>query len=174
MANNTDNKTAKAIHINELRRALDISRIDRTPVDLDCWKAGDGSIIQYRGWLVKSSSWQQGTHNLYNSLAAAVSANIARIRKENIREALDGKEPTHKATWNAVCLADFGDNGAAFVALPQIPPRNVSWFSQGKWVHLAKIAFEKFYMRKIKKGTSEHIFEKMVMSSLGIMKLKDK
>jgi UDP-N-acetylmuramoylalanine--D-glutamate ligase len=29
-----------------------------------------------------------GTHNLYNSLAAAVSANIARIRKENIRDAL--------------------------------------------------------------------------------------
>ena len=92
----------------------------------------------------------------------------------NIREALDGKEPSHKATWNAVCLADFGDNGAAFVALPQIPPRNVSWFSQGKWVHLAKIAFEKFYMRKIKKGTSEHVFEKMVLNSLGIMKLKDK
>ncbi len=92
----------------------------------------------------------------------------------NIREALDGKEPTHKATWNAVCLADFGDNGAAFVALPQIPPRNVNWFSQGKWVHLAKIAFEKFYMRKIKKGTSEHIFEKMVLNAMGIMKLKDK
>ncbi|MBK8120575.1 MAG: NAD(P)/FAD-dependent oxidoreductase [Sulfuritalea sp.] len=92
----------------------------------------------------------------------------------NIREALDGKEPTHKATWNAVCLADFGDNGAAFVALPQIPPRNVNWFSQGKWVHLAKVAFEKFYMRKIKKGTSEHIFEKMVLNAMGIMKLKDK
>lgn len=58
--------TGKAIHINELRRALDISRIDRTPVDLDCWKLSDGSIIRYRGWLVKSSSWQQGTHNLYN------------------------------------------------------------------------------------------------------------
>lgn len=58
--------TPRAIHINELRRALDISRIDRTPVDLDCWKGSDGSIIQYRGWLVKSSSWQQGTHNLYN------------------------------------------------------------------------------------------------------------
>ncbi|MCF8178677.1 MAG: NAD(P)/FAD-dependent oxidoreductase [Sulfuritalea sp.] len=92
----------------------------------------------------------------------------------NIREAMDGKEPSHKATWNAVCLADFGDNGACFVALPQIPPRNVNWFSQGKWVHLAKIAFEKFYMRKIKKGTSEHVFEKMVLNALGIMKLKDK
>ena len=27
-------KTPRAIHINELRRALDISRIDRTPVNL--------------------------------------------------------------------------------------------------------------------------------------------
>ena len=92
----------------------------------------------------------------------------------NIREQLDGKEPSHKATWNAVCLADFGDTGACFVALPQIPPRNVNWFSSGKWVHLAKVAFEKYYMRKIKKGTSEHVFEKMVLNALGIMKLKDK
>ena len=33
-----------------------------------------------------------GTHNLYNSLAAAVSANIAKIRKENIRQALGSFE----------------------------------------------------------------------------------
>lgn len=92
----------------------------------------------------------------------------------NIRDELGGKEPSAKATWNAVCLADFGDSGACFVALPQIPPRNVNWFSEGKWVHLAKIAFEKYFMRKMKKGTSEHVFEKMVMNALGIMKLKDK
>ncbi len=92
----------------------------------------------------------------------------------NIRDELDGKQPGTKATWNAVCLADFGDTGACFVALPQIPPRNVNWFSQGKWVHLAKIAFEKYFMRKMKAGTSEPLFEKMVMNALGIMKLKDK
>ncbi len=92
----------------------------------------------------------------------------------NIRDELDGKQPSTKATWNAVCLADFGDTGACFVALPQIPPRNVNWFSQGKWVHLAKIAFEKYFMRKMKAGTSEPLFEKMVMNALGIMKLKDK
>jgi len=92
----------------------------------------------------------------------------------NIRDQLEGREPHAKATWNAVCLADFGDTGACFVALPQIPPRNVNWFSEGKWVHLAKIAFEKYFMRKMKKGTSEHVFEKMVMNALGIMKLKDK
>jgi hypothetical protein len=90
----------------------------------------------------------------------------------NIREQLDGKAPSHRATWNAVCLADMGDTGIAFVALPQIPPRNVNWFSEGKWVHLAKIGFEKYFLRKLKKGTSEPFYEKFVMKSLGIAKLK--
>jgi hypothetical protein len=49
----------------------------------------------------------------------------------------------------------MGDTGAAFVALPQIPPRNVNWFKKGKWVHLAKIAFEKYFLRKIKTGNSD-------------------
>ena len=90
----------------------------------------------------------------------------------NIRNVLDGKEPDQKATWNAICLADFGDTGAAFVALPQIPPRNVNWFKEGKWVHLAKIAFEKYFLRKMKKGTTEPIYEKYVLGVLGIKKLK--
>jgi sulfide:quinone oxidoreductase len=91
----------------------------------------------------------------------------------NIRAALDGQEPTKTATWNAVCLADFGDSGAAFVALPQIPPRNVNWFSEGKWVHLAKIGFEKYFLRKMRNGTSEPVFEKMVLKAMGIAKLKN-
>ncbi|HEV2220667.1 MAG TPA: NAD(P)/FAD-dependent oxidoreductase, partial [Casimicrobiaceae bacterium] len=90
----------------------------------------------------------------------------------NIRDQLDGNAPAAKATWNAICLADFGDSGVAFVALPQIPPRNVNWFAEGKWVHLAKIAFEKYFMRKMKKGTSEPIYEKYVLKALGIVKLK--
>lgn len=44
----------------------------------------------------------------------------------NIVEELAGQEPTHKATWNALCLADFGDSGVAFLAIPQIPPRNTT------------------------------------------------
>jgi sulfide:quinone oxidoreductase len=90
----------------------------------------------------------------------------------NIRALIDGGEPARRATWNAVCLADFGDTGIAFVALPQIPPRNVNWTSEGKWVHLAKIAFEKYFIRKMKKGVSEPIFERYVMKALGIAKLK--
>jgi sulfide:quinone oxidoreductase len=91
----------------------------------------------------------------------------------NIRNVLDGREPDEKATWNAICLADMGDTGAAFVALPQIPPRNVNWFKEGKWVHLAKIAFEKYFIRKMKKGTTEPLYEKYVLGALGIKKLKD-
>jgi sulfide:quinone oxidoreductase len=90
----------------------------------------------------------------------------------NVTDAIAGLGPSHKATWNAVCLADMGDTGIAFVALPQIPPRNVNWFSEGKWVHLAKVGFEKYFIRKMKKGTSEPFYEKFIMSSLGITKLK--
>ena len=97
---------------------------------------------------------------------------MVRAAAHNIRAVLDGKAPDQKATWNAICLADFGDTGAAFVALPQIPPRNVNWFKEGKWVHLAKIAFEKYFMRKMKKGTTEPLYEKYVLGVMGIKKLK--
>ena len=90
----------------------------------------------------------------------------------NIRDVIDGKEPTHRATWNAVCLADFGDSGVAFIALPQIPPRNVNWFSEGKWVHVAKVTYEKYFLGKMKAGNSEPAFERLLMKMMGIMKLK--
>ena len=92
----------------------------------------------------------------------------------NIADELQGRTPDTKATWNAICLADMGDTGAAFVALPQIPPRNVNWFKKGKWVHLAKIAFEKYFMRKMKSGNSEPIYEKYVLKALGIVRLAEK
>ncbi len=91
----------------------------------------------------------------------------------NIGQLLRGQEPDNVGTWNAVCLADFGDSGVAFVAQPQIPPRNVNWASSGKWVHLAKIGFEKYFLRKVKKGTSEPYYEKTAMKILGIDKLKE-
>jgi len=91
---------------------------------------------------------------------------------DNIKDELDGKAPSAHATWNAICLADMGDTGAAFVALPQIPPRNLSWMKKGKWVHYAKIAFEKYFIRKMKKGSWEPIYERFVLKALGINRLK--
>lgn len=90
----------------------------------------------------------------------------------NIASLLKGEEPSEVGTWNAVCLADFGDGGIAFVAQPQIPPRNVNWSSQGKWVHYAKIGFEKYFLRKIRMGKSEPFYERLALQALGIDKLK--
>ena len=89
----------------------------------------------------------------------------------NIAHELAGKPATHKGSWNAICLADMGDTGAAFVALPQIPPRNVNWFKKGKWVHLAKIAYEKYFLFKMKSGSSEPVYEKHILQLLGIKRL---
>jgi sulfide:quinone oxidoreductase len=90
----------------------------------------------------------------------------------NIREQLEGKEPSHKPTWNALCLADFGDRGVAFLAMPQIPPRNVQWSSEGRWVHWAKVAYEKYFLRKVRKGVSEPFYERTILRLMGIMRLK--
>ena len=101
---------------------------------------------------------------MIESMVAATVANIAAD--------IDGKSPSAEATWNAICLADMGDTGIAFVALPQIPPRNVTWARKGKWVHLAKIAFEKYFLHKIRTGNTDPVYEHQVLKLLGIEKLK--
>ena len=101
---------------------------------------------------------------MIESMSTAIAANLAAL--------LAGKAPTAEASWNAVCLADFGDGGVAFVAQPQIPPRNVNWSSSGKWVHLAKIGFEKYFLRKVRKGESEPFYEKLALHVMGIRKLR--
>ncbi len=92
---------------------------------------------------------------------------------ENIVAEIAGRAATAQATWNAICLADFGDSGAAFVALPQIPPRNVTWAKEGRWVHLAKIVFEKYFLRKVRTGSIAPVYEKYVLKALGIVSLKE-
>jgi len=91
----------------------------------------------------------------------------------NIGEILRGRPPKFQGTWNAVCLADFGESGVAFVAQPQIPPRNVNWSASGRWVHAAKIGFEKYFIRKMRKGESEPFYESAALNMLGIGKLKN-
>ncbi|CUT14785.1 FADdependent pyridine nucleotidedisulphide oxidoreductase [Bradyrhizobium sp.] len=91
----------------------------------------------------------------------------------NIGALLRGKEPTAQPTWNAICLADFGDSGVAFLAQPQIPPRNVNWSSKGEWVHYAKVAFEKYFLRKMRRGESEPFYERFLLDKLNITKIKE-
>jgi sulfide:quinone oxidoreductase len=101
---------------------------------------------------------------MIESMVTATAMNIASmIRRE---------EAVEVGSWNAVCLADFGDSGVAFVAQPQIPPRNVNWSASGKWVHYAKVGFEKYFLRKIRIGKSEPFYERLALQALGIDKLR--
>ncbi|MDE3034458.1 MAG: FAD-dependent oxidoreductase [Nitrospirota bacterium] len=92
----------------------------------------------------------------------------------NIQADIENNPKRETATWNAICLADMGDTGMAFVALPQMAPRDVTWAKKGKWVHLAKIGLEKYFLRKMKKGVSEPFYEKAILKAIGIAKLERK
>ena len=40
-------------------------------------------------------------------------------------------------------------------------------------MHLAKVGFEKYFLRKIRRGESEPFYENFLLDQLGIQKLKD-
>ncbi|HUJ79860.1 MAG TPA: FAD-dependent oxidoreductase [Nitrospiria bacterium] len=92
----------------------------------------------------------------------------------NITADIENSPKREIATWNAVCLTDMGDTGMAFVALPQMAPRDLTWAKKGKWVHLAKIALEKYFLYKMKRGVSEPFYERAVLNAMGITKLRGK
>ncbi len=101
---------------------------------------------------------------MIESMVTAIAANLKQI--------IDGQSPTNEASWNAICLADFGDGGVAFMAQPQIPPRNINWSASGGWVHAAKIAFEGYFLRKVRKGQAEPLYEKLALELIGVHKLR--
>lgn len=53
------------IHINEGMQLLDIARDSRQKVNIMAWDS-KGNIIEYKGWLVTSSSWKKGFHRIMN------------------------------------------------------------------------------------------------------------
>ncbi|MCL2011730.1 MAG: FAD-dependent oxidoreductase [Cystobacterineae bacterium] len=92
----------------------------------------------------------------------------------NIQADLTGRKATARATWSTLCLADLGDTGALFVGLPQIPPRNTTWARMGWWARWGKIVFERYFLTKMRWGTSEPLFEKYMFKALGISRLEKK
>lgn len=93
---------------------------------------------------------------------------------QNIAAEINGQQPDFEGSWSAFCLADMGDTGAAFIAVPQLPPRNIMWYKQGKWAHFGKIAFEKYFIAKMKTGVSEPFYEKWLLDAIGLRRLDKK
>lgn len=80
-------------------------------------------------------------YSIQNEVDAAV---------RNIAAAMNGEALTSPAPLRAKWLSDMTKSGAAYLSEPQIPLRNINWLKEGKWVHLAKVDFENYFINKIK------------------------
>jgi len=101
------------------------------------------------------------TGQMNESMALAVAHNIAVDLG-----VLKGKKVT--PTLSAICFADMGDQGIAFLADPVIPPRNKSYAVKGRWVHWVKMAFEHYFLQKMRAGVALPFYEELSLKVLGM------
>lgn len=97
------------------------------------------------------------TGQMTEAMGLAVAYNIA-IQLGVLKE--DLKTPTLEA----ICFAEFGDTGIAYVAAPVLPDpetgvRRYSYAKQGRWVNWVKTAFEQYFMWKMRLGWGLPWFE---------------
>lgn len=55
----------RPLHFKKAQQLLDIARETHQKVNVSAWDQ-KGNVIEYRGWLVSSSSWRKGWHKLIN------------------------------------------------------------------------------------------------------------
>lgn len=76
-------------------------------------------------------------------------------------------------TLEAICMADFGDTGIIFIADPVLPDpvtgkRRRSVAKKGRWVSWSKMAFEKFFLTKMRLGMAVPWFERWGLQMMGL------
>lgn len=69
---------------------------------------------------------------------------------QNILAHLGDAPLTSHVQQRAKWLTDMGSTGAAYLSEPQVPLRDINWMRQGRWVHQAKVDFEKYFVNKIR------------------------
>ena len=90
------------------------------------------------------------------------------------------KAPLQVPTLDALCFADFGNTGIAYIAAPVLPDpetgkRKRSYAARGPWVSWVKAAFEEYFMLKTQSGLGMPWFEKLGLRALfGLKMLKAK
>jgi sulfide:quinone oxidoreductase len=80
---------------------------------------------------------------------------MAHVAATNIASQIRGEEPTREERFGdipAVCIMDAGNNGVAILADKMLPPRKHGVMIPGPQNHAAKIAFEKYFLWKMKNG----------------------
>ena len=115
------------------------------------------------------------TGYLIESMGTAVAMNIREMinAKRNKRDVnpINFRRPS----LDTLCLTDFGGTeGALFLASPELPPRRTAETVRGGIVKLAKVAFEKYFLFKIRTGDADPFYEKFMLKLVGIERLEHK
>ncbi|MDE3021763.1 MAG: FAD-dependent oxidoreductase [Pseudomonadota bacterium] len=72
------------------------------------------------------------------------------VAVRNIVAAMNGEGLINSVPLRAKWINDMTESGAALLSEPHIPLRNILDLKDGKWVHLAKLSFENYFINKIK------------------------
>jgi sulfide:quinone oxidoreductase len=83
------------------------------------------------------------------------SETMARVAAANISSQIRGEPPTKEENFAeipAVCVMDAGNNGVAILADRMLPPRKFGVMIPGPQSHIAKLAFEKYFLWKARHG----------------------
>jgi sulfide:quinone oxidoreductase len=128
-----------------------------------------------KGFIEVKDTYQTHTHaNVYAvGIATAVNApwqsanalgvpktgfpveTMARVAAANIAAQIRGQEPSREETFAdipAVCIMDAGNNGVVILADHMLPPRKRAVMIPGPQSHLAKLAFERYFLWKTRNG----------------------
>jgi sulfide:quinone oxidoreductase len=75
---------------------------------------------------------------------------MAHAAAHNIEAELKGGTKVDGLTLPSTCIADAGDTAFYLFADPFLPPRNKVVHKRGKWAHYLKLAFEHYYLARIR------------------------
>jgi sulfide:quinone oxidoreductase len=79
---------------------------------------------------------------------------MARTAARSIAADITGGVLPDETPIDVLCLMDMGNTAALMKAAPVLPPRQESIFKEGKWFKWGKIAFERYFLYKMKHGLS--------------------
>ena len=132
-------------------------------------------ISDAKGYVKVKDTYQTETYdNVYAvGIAAAVSApwqtptpvgipktgfpteRMAHVAAKNIASQIKGEEPKATEAFKdvtAICVMDAGNNGVVILADHMLPPRKHGVLIPGPQAHAMKLAFEKYFIWKVKNG----------------------
>jgi sulfide:quinone oxidoreductase len=75
---------------------------------------------------------------------------MARAAARNIAAEIRGTPKIDASSLPSTCIADAGDTAFYLSADPFLPPRNKIIVKRGRWARYLKLAFERYYLARIR------------------------